>query len=160
MTTGGYGGGIFFHNVGAYLPYYRGITSQLQSILLQWQRICSRQPVKPALQPVSEMSGSLTLEAGTYEWVLRLPCEILEPMVTALLVNNWILTPFSEGFDENYCPWFVFRDEGLFQKPFVTLTERLYRSYMQLNRLFRKGTKYVYIYKSRTESHEQQCFVK
>lgn len=41
-----------------------------------------------ALQPVGKMSDSLTLEAGTYEWALRLPYEILKPMITLLLVNN------------------------------------------------------------------------
>jgi hypothetical protein len=30
---------------------------------------------------------SLTLEAVTYDWALRLPYEILKPMITPLLVN-------------------------------------------------------------------------
>jgi hypothetical protein len=45
--------------------------------------------VKPALRPVVGMSDSLTLEAGTYDWALRLPYEILKPMIAPLLVNNF-----------------------------------------------------------------------
>jgi len=43
--------------------------------------------VKPALQPVVGMSDSLTLETSTYDWALRLPYEILKPIITPLLVN-------------------------------------------------------------------------
>jgi len=45
--------------------------------------------VKPVLQPVVGMSDGLTLEAGTYDWALRIPYEILKPMITPLLVNNF-----------------------------------------------------------------------
>lgn len=35
------------------------------------------------------MSDGLTLEAGTYDWALRLPYEILKQRITPLLVNNF-----------------------------------------------------------------------
>lgn len=45
--------------------------------------------MKPVLQPVVGMSEGLTLEAGTNDWALRLPYEILKPMITPMLVNNF-----------------------------------------------------------------------
>jgi len=102
-------------------------------ILLQGERICSRQPVKPALQPVVGMPDSLTLEASTYDWALRLPYEILKPKITPQLVNfefylnlvkvlmNIIVTDLSSGMK-------------VYSK-----NRSLHYSYIQMNRLFERA---------------------
>lgn len=139
MTLGEYGGSIFLRNVGAYLPNHRDSLPNLRRFFFR-ERISvlgSQWSLRYSLW--SECRDSLTLEAGTYDWALRLPYEILKPMITPPLVNFEFYLHLVKVLMK-----IIAADLSLGIKIY-SKNRSSYCSYMQMNRLFRKGTMYLHV---------------
>jgi hypothetical protein len=85
------------------------------------------------------MSDSLTLEASTYDWALRLPNEILKPVITPLLVDFEFYLHLVKVL-MNIIAADLSSEMKVYSK-----NRSLHCSYIQMNRLFRKGTMYLYV---------------